>query len=93
MEKNLSTCISTTSSFSMSLSSTRPMRSLVSAAEVHKFRKPNKEEKEIDYRNALADHVAQRDFIESEEIRNGCGWDKWNDGQKQAMLGRSVLKT
>jgi hypothetical protein len=65
------------------------MRSLISAAEVHKFRKPLEGETEIIYRNALADHVRSRDVIESEEIRNGVGWDQWNDGQKKAMLGRS----
>jgi len=64
------------------------MRSLINAAEVHEFRKLNDGETEIQYRQALADHVQQRDFIESEEIRNGYGWDKWNDGQIQASLGR-----
>jgi hypothetical protein len=65
------------------------MRSLIEAAEVHKFRKPNEGESEIQYRQALADHVSTRDPVESEEIRNGCGWDKFNDGQKRAMLGRA----
>jgi hypothetical protein len=67
------------------------MKSLVYAAEVHRFRKPDKGETEIAYRNALADHVSTRDLIESEEIRNGCGWDKWNKGQKKALLGRAGL--
>jgi len=65
------------------------MRSLISAAEVHKFRKPNEGETEDQYRTALADHVKPRDFIESEEIRNGSGWDQWNDTQKRDMLRRS----
>ncbi len=68
------------------------MKSLIFAAEVHKFRKPEEGEEEIIYRTALADHVAPRDFIESEEIRNGCGWDQWNEGQKRALLGRGMVK-
>jgi len=68
------------------------MKSLLSAAEVHEFRKPDKDETEIQYRNALADHVRPRDFIESEEIRNGCGWDRWDEGQKRAMLGRAGMR-
>jgi hypothetical protein len=67
------------------------MNSLISAAQVHRFREPNKDETEIQYRNALADHVRPRDMIESEEIRNGSGWDKWDEGQKRAMLGRSLF--
>ena len=52
----------------------------------------DKEETEIQYRNALADFVSVKDFIESEEIRNGCGWDKWTNDQKGAMLGRTFFK-
>jgi hypothetical protein len=65
------------------------MASLIDAAEVHKFRKPNKGEAESDYRNALADHVKPRDFIESEEIRIGSGWDKWTAEQKGESLKRA----
>ncbi len=68
------------------------MKSLVAAAEVHKFRQPNAGELEIDYRNALADHVRPIDFIESEEIRNGRGWDKWSRSQGEGMLGRAFFK-
>jgi len=68
------------------------LESLKSAAKVHKFRDVLKKETEIEYRNALADFVASKDFIESEEIRNGSGWDKWNEGQKASMLGRSFFK-
>ena len=67
------------------------MKSLIFAARVHEFRIPDKDETEVDYRNALANHVSSRDFIESEEIRNGIGWDKWNDGQKRAMLRCKIL--
>ena len=67
------------------------IKSLERAAQVWKFRKINEKETEIQYRNALADFVASRDFIESEEIRNGCGWDKWTEDQKRAMLGRKLL--
>ena len=68
------------------------MRSLINAAKVHKFRKSNDGETEIQYRQALADHVKLRDFVESEEIRNGSGWDKWNDEQKLACLNHMRLK-
>lgn len=67
------------------------MNSLKSAARVHKFREPLENEPEIDYRTALANHVAPRDFIESEEIRNGRGWDQWDEGQKKALLGRRLI--
>lgn len=67
------------------------MASLEEAAQVHKFRKPDEGEAEISYRHALADHVRPIDFIESEEIRNGAGWDKWSDGQNMAMLLRAGL--
>lgn len=67
------------------------LQSLIMAAEAHKFRKPNPNETEVQYRNALADHVANIDFIESEEIRNGCGWDKFNPGQQRALLGRKFF--
>ena len=52
------------------------MQSLKMAAEIHKFRQPAEGETEVQYRRALADHVRPIDFIESEEIRNGVGWDK-----------------
>lgn len=68
------------------------MKSLEFAAKVWKFRELNEGEAEIEYRTALADFVASKDLIESEEIRNGVGWDKWNEGQKGAMLGRSFFK-
>ena len=59
---------------------------------VHGFREPGDFEKEIVYRMALADFVAAKDLIESEEIRNGVGWDKWNAGQKIAMLARQSME-
>ena len=68
------------------------MKSLTRAAEVWQFRQPNEGEQERQYRQALADFVAPKDFIESEEIRNGKGWDNWNDGENAAMLGRSMLR-
>ncbi len=54
------------------------MDSLKSCAEVHKFRQPQENESENEYRTALADHVRSVDQIESMEIRNGKGWDKWS---------------
>ena len=68
------------------------MKSLKDAAEVHKFRLPNEEETEADFRSALADHVKSRDFVESEGIRTGHGWDKFTDSENQGMLGRAAFR-
>ena len=65
------------------------MASLEQAAEAHGFRKPGSDETEPQYRSALADHVAPLDFIESQEIRNGIGWDKWDEQQNIDMLARA----
>lgn len=65
--------------------------SLVRAAEVHGFRKPNGSESQDSYRIALANHVASIDFVESEEIRNKVGWDKFTDEQNRNMLRRKGL--
>lgn len=67
------------------------VKSLQRAAKIHDFRDIAENESEDDYRNALADHVSKRDFIESEEIRNKVGWNKWNDEQKKNMLRRQGL--
>ena len=67
------------------------IKSLQRAAKVHGFRIITKGETEDDYRNNLADHVSSRDFIESQEIRNKVGWDKWTDGQKKDMLRRQGM--
>ena len=64
------------------------MRALKECAQVHKFRPPAEGETEAAYRTALADHVMPRDFIESEEIRNKVGWDKWSPAQNRDMLRR-----
>lgn len=66
------------------------LKSLRMAAKIHQFRIVNYGESEDDYRNALADHVAPRDIIESQEIRNKAGWDQWTDDQNKDMLKRSV---
>lgn len=68
------------------------MKSLIRAAECWKFRQPNDGEQELAYRKELADFVAPQDFIESEEIRNGKGWDKWDKGENAAMLARSMFR-
>ena len=68
------------------------LESLKFCARVHKFRKINDGESEHDYRESLADHVASIDLIESQEIRNKVGWDKWTEHQERDMLIRSGLK-
>jgi hypothetical protein len=62
------------------------MKSLEMAAKVHRFRTKKLDESEFEYRNSLANHVSERDIIESQEIRLGKGWDKWTDGEKMMML-------
>lgn len=64
------------------------LKSLQMAAKAHKFRDINDDELEDDYRNVLADHVSPIDFIESEEIRNKVGWNRWSDEQNKDMLRR-----
>ena len=68
------------------------LKSLQMAANLHKFREIVEGETEDDYRNALADHVAPRDFIESQEIRNKVGWDQWSEAQNKDTLIRAILK-
>ena len=58
------------------------------AAKIWKFRKINEDEPEDDYRVALADFVYPKDAVESEEIRNKVGWNKFSDGQNRDMLIR-----
>lgn len=65
------------------------LNSLISAASIWKFREINTTESEDDYRTALADFVADKDFIESQEIRNKVGWDQWTEAQNQDLLTRS----
>jgi len=65
--------------------------SLLNAAEVWDFRKPEDGESEAAYRKALADHVAQRDLVESQEIRTGHGWDKFSERENAEMIGRAKL--
>ena len=65
------------------------MESLERAAVMHKFRPAESGETESQYRGALADHVKPIDFIESQEIRTGKGWDKWDESQNKDMLRRS----
>ena len=67
------------------------MNSLKRCAECHDFRQPKKGESEDDYRTALADHVQPRDYIESLEIRNKVGWDKFSQAQNKDMLRRRGL--
>ncbi len=53
------------------------MNSLKAAARIHGFRIINNYESEDEYREALADHVKSIDFLESLEIRDKVGWDKF----------------
>lgn len=64
------------------------MPSLERAAALHKFRQAREGETEAQYREALADHVAPIDFIESQEIRTSKGWDQWNNEENRDMLRR-----
>ena len=66
--------------------------SLVRHAEMWKFRAPEPNESEEHFRKALADFVEPHDFIESMEIRNKVGWDKWDDAQNLDMIIRKLSK-
>ena len=68
------------------------LKSLKFCAKAHKFREINDGESEDDYRNALANHVEPRDFLESQEIRNKVGWDQWTDGQSEDII-KKLIKT
>lgn len=67
------------------------MDSLIAAAQAHKFRAPREGEEEAQFRAALANHVRPIDFVESEEIRNKVGWDKFSDNQNQKMVLGAML--
>ena len=68
------------------------MNSLKRAAKLHKFRQPLKNETEDAFRAALADHVQPIDLIESMEIRNKVGWDRFTPEQNNKMLFTAFLK-
>lgn len=64
------------------------MNSLKRAANLWKFRDVKDGETEDEYRTALADYVEPRDYIESLEIRNKVGWDRFSESQNKDMLRR-----
>ena len=68
------------------------MKSLEFAAEAHHFRVAEPGETEDQYRQALANHVAPRSFIESQEIRIGKGWDEWSEKEERSTLRRGFMK-
>lgn len=64
------------------------MNSLKRAAECWHFRAPTDGESEDDYRTALANFVEPKDFVESCEIRNKVGWDRFSSQQNKDMVLR-----
>ncbi len=64
------------------------MQSLKNIAKCHGFREPHVDESEEVYREAVADHVQGRDFVESMEIRTKVGWDQFTEMQNLDMLMR-----
>jgi len=66
--------------------------SLKRAGSMWKFREINNNESEESYRSALADFVADKDFIESQEIRNKVGWNKWTADQNKDILTRGYMR-
>lgn len=69
------------------------MESLKRCAEAWNFRNRKQYEHEDDYRAALADFVEPKDFIESCEIRNKVGWDKFNLKQQHDMIRRKARES
>ena len=51
------------------------MESLIARAKARKFRAPNPDESEDQYRNSFADFMLGIDSVEASEIRTGKGWD------------------
>lgn len=64
------------------------MNSLKRAAGLWKFRQPNDGESESDYRFSLANFVESQDYVESLEIRNKVGWDRFSEDQNKDTLRR-----
>ena len=64
--------------------------SLRNAAAMWEFREPMVDETEDLFRNALADFVADRDIVESMEIRAKVGWNKFSDRDNAEMLLRAM---
>jgi hypothetical protein len=71
------------------------MASLIRHAELitPSFRKPLEGESEEHYRAALADHVEPLDFVESQEIRNKVGWDKFSKDQGERMVLDAIVNS
>lgn len=69
-----------------------PDESLESHAKLVGFRQKEENETIEQYREAFADYMVPIDFIESQEIRNKVGWDKWSDKQNLEMLLRATSK-
>lgn len=67
------------------------MSSLVEIATIYGFRTPKEGETEDEYRVAVADCVQPHDLVESCEIRNKVGWNKFSEEQKMDMLLRSSM--
>ena len=65
--------------------------SLRNRAKLHGFREPLEDEDEATFRGLLADFVQPIDFVESNEIRNKVGWDKFTTAQNMDMLLRGGL--
>lgn len=68
------------------------MDSLIEHADMHMFRKPNPDETEAEFREALAVYVAEVDLVEAEEIRHKVGHDKWTPGQSMSSMFRALDK-
>lgn len=58
-------------------------------AKIVGFRPRNKNENIGEYREALANYMEPIDFIESQEIRNGKGWNRWDDEEGRDVVMRA----
>lgn len=65
--------------------------SLKKCAQSHKFRPPLEGESESEFRNELATFVRPTDLVESMEIRNKVGWDKFTTEQHKSMLYHAAV--
>lgn len=66
------------------------IESLKSRAVQRRFRQPNEDELESQFRKEFADFMESVDLVESMEIRTSIGWDEFNEKQKTNMLERKI---
>lgn len=65
--------------------------SIKNRAKQRRFREPEENETEEDYRQSFAKFMDSVDMIEANEIRNKVGWNKWTDNQKMVSFLDTIM--